>query len=135
MNKQKHQNLIKRYIAFFTFCIVLILIGVFASIPIEINVTINSVGEKPPFLLAFLFSTSLLSLSVGMGYSAYQYWFEEEKARANVKKSIERLSNHSFIFQLPIYNPTFLFWFLRVTTPVAALMLFGIFLLVAFSAF
>ena len=114
---------------------VLILIGVVASIPIEINVTINSVGEKPPFLLAFLFSTSLLALSVGMGYSAYQYSFEEEKARANVKKSIERLSNHSLIFRLPIYNPTFLFWFLRVVTPVATLMLFGIFLLVAFSAF
>jgi hypothetical protein len=36
---------------------------------------------------------------------------------------------------LPIYKPAFLFWFIRCTVPVAALMLSSLFLVVVFSAF
>jgi hypothetical protein len=125
--------MVKRYFSFFTFCVVLLLIGVALSIPAKLE--INSVGEKPPFVFAFLFSVTLLASATGGFYFSYLYWFQEEKSRANLKTSIEKLANRSVLFRLPIYNPKFLFWYIRLTFPILALFLFVLFLLVLFSAF
>jgi hypothetical protein len=133
MGKQRQQNLVKRYILVFTLCVIILLIGVIASVPIKVEV--HSVGEKPPFLFALLFSVSLLAMSIGAVYLSYLSWFQGEMARTNLTKAIEQLVNSFVIFRLPIYNPTFLFWFIRFTVPVAALMLFGLFLLVVFTEF
>ena len=133
MEKQKQKNLVKRYVSFFAFCAVILLIGVFLSVPIKVEV--HSVGEKPPFLFALFFTISLLATAIGAAYLSYLYWFQGIKARTNLEATIERLANRFFIFRLPIYNPTFLFWFIRLTIPVAALLLLWLFLLVMFSAF
>ncbi len=133
MEKQKKQNLIKRYVSCFAFCAVILLISVVFSIPIKIEV--HSVGEKPPFLFALFFAISLLATAIGATYLSYLYWFQGIKARTNLEATIERLAKRFFIFRLPIYNPTFLFWFIRVFVPITALILFGLFLLVLFSAF
>jgi len=133
MDKQKHQSLIKRYISFFAFCLVLLLIAIITSDPIKVEV--HSVGGKPYFLFALLFSTLLLGSTIGMAYSTYLGWFQEAKARSNVKYSMEKLANRFFIFRLPIYNPTFIFWFIRIISPIATLLFFCLFLLVVFSAF
>ncbi len=50
MEKQKQQNLIKRYVSFFAFCAGTLLIGVVLSVSMKVEV--HSVGEKPPFLFA-----------------------------------------------------------------------------------
>jgi hypothetical protein len=113
--------------------VIILLIGVIVSVPIKVEV--HSVGEKPPFLFAVLFSVSLLATSIGAAYLSYLFWFQGEKARKNLTTSLDQLTNRFFIFRLPIYNPTFLFWFMRLTLPVTALMLFGLFLLVLFRAF
>lgn len=133
MDKQRQQSLVKRYVSFFAFCVIILLIGVIASVPIKLEV--HSVGVKPPFLFAILFSVSLQATSVGAAYLSYLVWFQGQKTRKDLTTSIDQLANRFFIFRLPIYNPTFLFWFMRLTLPVTALMLFGLFLLVLFSAF
>ncbi len=133
MEKQKHQKLLKRYAAFFVLCTVILLAGVVFSIPIKVNV--HSVGEKPPFLFALLFSIMLLAIAIGGVYLSYLYWFQVIKARKNLTTSMEQLANRSFIFRLPIYNPKFLFWFIRLTAPLATFLAFGLFLLTVFSAF
>ena len=133
MDKQRQQGLVKRYVSFFVFCVIVLLVGVVFSVPIKVEV--HSVGEKLPFLFALLISVSLLAMSIGAAYLSYLYWFQGEKARTNLATSIEQLANRFVIFRLPIYNPIFLFWFIRFTIPVASLILFGLFLLVVFSAF
>jgi len=133
MEKQKQKNLIKRYVSFFAFCAVILLIGVVLSVPIKVEV--HSVGEKPPFLFALFFAISLLATAIGAAYLSYLYWFQGVKVRTNLEATIEKLANRFFIFRLPIYNPTFLFWFIRAFVPITALMLLGLFLLVLFSAF
>jgi ABC-type proline/glycine betaine transport system permease subunit len=75
MGKQKHQNLVKRNVSFFAFCVLILLIAVIFSVPIKVEV--HSVGGKPPFV----------------------------------------------------------FWFIRIISPIVAMLLFGLFLLVLFSAF
>ena len=111
----------------------MLLVGLVFSVPIK--VAVHSVGEKPPFLFALLFSALLLTAAFGAVYLSYLYWFQGVKARKNLATSMERLANRSFIFRLPIYNPAFLFWFIRLTVPVTAFILFGLFILVLFSAF
>lgn len=133
MEKQKQQNLIKRYISFFAFCAGILLIGVVLSIPMKVEV--HSVGEKPPFLFALFFSILLLASAIGSIYLSYLYWFQGIKARKNLAITIEQLAVRSFIFRLPIYNPAFLFWFIRFTIPVVAILVSGLFLLTVFSAF
>jgi hypothetical protein len=133
MSKQNYNNRVKRYVSFFAFCVIILLIGILFSIPAKVE--IHSVGEKPPFLFALVFSISLFATAIGMTYASYLYWFHGTKARANLETSIERLAKRFFIFRLPIYHPAFLFWFIRLTAPFVALMLFGLFLLVVFSAF
>jgi len=98
MDKQKHQNLVKRYVSFFAFCVIILLIGIVASVPIKVEV--HSVGEKPHFIFALLFSAMLLATAIGMAYSTYLGWFQEAKARSNVKYSMEKLASRSFIFRL-----------------------------------
>ena len=132
MDNQKRQNLVKRYVSFFAFCVIILLIGVIASVPIKIEV--HSVGGKPPFIFALLFSVILLASAIGFSYSTYLGWFQAN-ARSNVEHTIEEMRKRFFIYRLPIYNPTFIFWFIRVISPVAAVILFGLFLLVLFSAF
>src|SRR5687767_1910840 len=114
--------MVKRYISFFTFCVFLLLIGVALSIPVKVEV--NSVGEKPPFVFAFLLSVASLASAIGGFYVSYLYWFQEEKARANLKTSIEKLANRSVLFRLPIYHPKFLFWYIRLIFPILALLSF-----------
>jgi hypothetical protein len=133
MEKQKNQNLLKRYVAFLVFCTFILLTGVVLSVLMRVEV--HSVGEKPPFLFALLFSVLLLAAAMGAIYLSYIYWFQGVKARQKLTTSIEQLADRFFIFRLPIYNPAFLFWFIRLTVPVAAIMLSGLFLLVLFSAF
>ncbi len=133
MGKQKHQNLVKRNVSFFAFCVLILLIAVIFSVPIKVEV--HSFGGKPPFIFALLFSAMLLAAAIGMAYSTYLGWFQEAKARSNVKHVIADMAKRFFIFRLPIYNPTFIFWFIRIISPIAAIMLFGFFLLVLFSAF
>lgn len=107
--------------------------GVVLSIPM--NVEIHSIGEKPPFLFALFFSILLLVSAMGAIYLSYLYWFQGIKARKNLTTAIEQLAIRSFIFRLPIYNPSFLFWFIRFTIPVVAILVSGLFLLTVFSAF
>ena len=133
MDKQKQQNLVKRYVSFFAFCVLILLIGVIFSVPIKVEV--HSVGGKPPFIFALLFSAILLAAVIGMAYSTYLSWFQEAKTRSNVKHSIEEMKKRFLIYRLPIYNPTFIFWFIRIISPIAVILLFGLFLLVLFSAF
>jgi NADH:ubiquinone oxidoreductase subunit 6 (subunit J) len=66
MEKQKQQNLIKRYVFFFAFCVGILLIGVVFSIPMKVEV--HSIGEKPPFLFALFFSFLLLACAIGAIY-------------------------------------------------------------------
>jgi len=133
MEKQKQQNLIKRYVSFFAFCVGILLIGVVLSTPMKVEV--HSVGEKPPFLFALFFSILLLVSAIGATYISYLAWFQGEKARINLTTTIEKLVHRFIFFRLPIYNPIFLFWLIRLVTPVVAFLLFGVFLLVIFSAF
>ncbi|SRR6266496_4653521 len=133
MDKQRQQNLVKRYVLVFTLCVIILLIGVIASVPIKVEV--HSVGGKPPFIFALLLSVMLLASAIGMTYSTYFGWFQETKARSNVKHTIEEMRKRFFIYRLPIYNPTFIFWFIRIISPIAAIMLFGLFILVLLSAF
>src|SRR6185436_1361128 len=119
--------MVKRYISFFAICVVILLIGVIFSVPVRVE--IHSVGEKPPFLFALLLSITLLATAMAGFYISYLYWFQETKSRANLKTSIEKLANRSFLFRLSIYNPTFLFWYIRFASPIIAFMLFGLFLL------
>jgi phosphoglycerol transferase MdoB-like AlkP superfamily enzyme len=79
MSKQRQQSLVKRYVSFFAFCVIILLIGVIASIPIKVEV--HSVGEKPPFLFALLFSVLSLATAIGAAYLSYLYWFQGEKTR------------------------------------------------------
>src|SRR5437773_6442371 len=116
MEKQKQQNLIKRYVSFFAFCAGTLLIGVVLSVSMKVEV--HSVGEKPPFLFALFFSMLLLVSAIGATYLSYLSWFQEAKARINLTTTIERLANRFIFFRLPIYNPTFLFWCIRLTIPV-----------------
>jgi hypothetical protein len=133
MEKQKQQNLIKRYVSFFAVCAGILLIGVVLSIPMKVEV--HSVGEKPPFLFALFFLVVSLASAIGGFYVSYLYWFQETKSRTNLKTLTDRLANRFFLFRLPIYNPKFLFWYIRLTFPILALFLSGLFLLVLFSAF
>ena len=132
MEKQKQQNLVKRYVLVVTLCVIILLIGVIASVPIK--VAVHSVGGKPPFIFALLLSVMLLASAIGFAYSTYLGWLQA-KARSNVKHTIEEMRKRFFIYRLPIYNPTFIFWFIRIISPIAAVILFGLFLLVLFSAF
>ena len=132
MDKQKQQNLVKRYVLVVTLCVIILLIGVIASVPIK--VAVHSVGGKPPFIFALLLSVMLLASAIGFAYSTYLGWFNP-KARSNTQYTIEEMRKRSFIYRLPIYNPTFIFWFIRIISPIAAVILFGLFLLVLFSAF
>jgi hypothetical protein len=125
--------MVKRYISFFAFCVVLLLIGIALSISGEIEV--NSVGEKPPFVFALFFLVTSLTSTIGLFYVSYLYWFQETKARANLKTLIDRMAKGSFLFRLPLYNHQFLFWYIRLTFPILAIFLLGLFLLVLFSAF
>ena len=133
MEKQKQQNPIKRYVSFFTFCVGILLIGVVLSVPIKVEV--HSGGGKPPFLFALFFSILLLVSAIGAIYISYLSWFQGAKARANLTTTMEQLANRFIFFRLPIYNPTFLFWFIRLTIPVVAILVSGLFLLTVFSAF
>jgi hypothetical protein len=133
MDKQRQQSLVKRYVPFFVLCVIILLIGVIVSFPIKVE--IHSVNEKPPLLFAVIFSVSLLAAAIGATYLSCLFWFQGEKARNNLTTSINRLAKRFFIFRLPIYKPTFLFWFMRFNLPFTALLLFGFFLLVLFSAF
>ena len=133
MDKQKNHSLVKRYISFFAFCVFILIIGDALSVPIKVEV--RSVGDKPPFLFALFFSVILLASAIGGFYGSYLYWFQETKSRANLQTSMERLAQRSFLFRLPIYNPKFLFWYIRLTLPMLALFLLGLFLLVVSSAF
>jgi hypothetical protein len=130
---RKHNNLFKRYVSFFAFCIAALLIGFVFSVPVKVDV--HSVGEKPPFLFALFLAIFLLAMAIGATYLSYLSWFQGAKARTNLTASIEQFANRFVIFRLPIYNPAFLFWFIRVFIPIVALLLFGLFLLVVFSAF
>lgn len=132
MDNKKRKNPVKRYVSFFAFCVIILLIGVIASVSIKVEV--HSVGGKPPFIFALLFSAILLASAIGFAYSTYLGWFQA-KTRSNVKLSIEEMRKRFFIYRLPIYNPTFIFWFIRIISPIAAIILFGLFLLVLFSAF
>lgn len=133
MDKQRQQNLLKRYISFFAFCLIILLIGVIASIPIKMEV--HSVGEKPSFVFSFLVSAMSLAAAVVSSYSTYMCWFQADKARLNIKHSIEELAKQYFIYRLPLYNPTFIFWFIRIISPIIAILLFGLFLLMLLSGF
>ena len=133
MDKQRQQGLVKRYVYFFVFCVIILLIGIISSIPIKVN--IDSVGEKPSFLFSLLFSASLLAISIGAVYLSYLSWFRGKKSRTNLTNTIEQLADRFTIFHLPIYKPTFLFWLIRFAAPVTAIIFFTLFLLVLFSAF
>ena len=109
------------------------MVGVIFSVPIKVKV--NFVEGKPPFIFALLFSAMFLMSAIGMAYSAYLCWFQEAKARSNVKRSIEGMRKLFFIYRLPIYNPTFIYWFVRIISPIAAAILFGFSLLMLISAF
>ena len=131
MDKQKRQNLIKSYIAFWGFCFALLLIGVVASVPIELTVN----GAKLSFSSALVSSLILLVLSVGMAFSTYQCWFQENKARESLEKYLDRLRSYSLFARLPIYNQETLFWYYRIITPIAFILFFGLFLLVSLGSF
>ena len=100
MDKQRQKNLAKRYVSVFAFCVIILLIGVIASIPIKVEV--HSVGGKPPFMFAFLLSSILLASAIGTAYSTYLSWFREGKARSNIKYTIEEMRKRFFIYRLPI---------------------------------
>ena len=125
--------MVKRYISFIVFCVPILLILVIFSIPAKVE--IRSVGQKPPFLFALFLSIILLALAIIGFYGSYLCWFQGKKSRANIKTSIEKLANRFVLFRLPIYNPTFLFWYIRITFPIIALLLLGFFFLVLFTAF
>ena len=96
---------------------------------------IHSVGEKPPFLFALFFAISMLATAIGAAFISYLCWFQGKTARTKLGATIERLADRFLIFRLPIYNTTFLFWYIRFFSPITALLLFGLFLLGLFSAF
>ena len=126
--------MVKRYISFIALCVVILLIAVVLSMPVKVEV--HSVGEKPPFLFALLLLITLLVTAVLATYASYFAWFKEIKARSNIKNTIEQLANRYGYFRfLVITNVTFLFWFIRFTSPISALFSFGLFLLILFSAF
>jgi hypothetical protein len=131
MDKQRHQDLIKRYIAFFGICFVLLLVGVVASVPMELTVN----GAKLSFSSALIFSLILLALSVGMAVSSYQCWFQEKKTRENLEKYLDRLRSRSVFAHLPIYNQTTLLWYYRIITPIATIIFFCLFILVSLGSF
>ncbi len=133
MNKRKRQNLVKRYVFYTGFCIVILLSGIIFSVPIKIEV--NSVGVKPPFLFALFFSILLSTSAIGTAYISYMSWFQGTKIHNNLKISIEYLANRFFIFRLPIYNPTLLFWYIRITSPVVAFLLLILLFVLLKSAF
>lgn len=109
------------------------MIGIILSVPIKVEIL--SVGEKPPFLFALLLSIILLTMSAAGSYISFLSWFGETKFRTNFETSIEKLGDEFPFFRLPIYNPTLIFWFIRLIVPIASFLIFGLFLLVLFSAF
>ncbi len=133
MDKQRRQNWIKRNASFFALCVLVVLILVILTVPIKLEV--NSVGGKPPFLFALLFSALSLVATIGMAYSTYLAWFQEARARSNVKRTVEQLAKRFPIFRLPMWNPALVFWYLRIISPIASIILLGFFLLALLSAF
>ena len=131
MDKQKRQNLIKSYIAFFGICFALLLIGVVASVLMDLTVN----GAKLSFSSALISSLILLALSVSMAFSTYQCWFQKNKTRENLEKYLDGLRSYSLFARLPIYNQTTLLWYYRIITPIAFILFFGLFLLISLGSF
>ncbi len=117
--------LIKKYISFFSFCVGILLIGIILSVSTETEM----------YSVALFFSFFLLVAAIGAVYLSYLYWFQGTKARKNLTTSIEQLANRNFIFRYPKYDPAFMFWFIRLTIPLVAIFVSGLFLLIVVSAF
>ena len=127
----------KNYIAFFIFCIVVILIGFTIYLPHF--VVIDTIGNNPHFLFSFLillFSIICLAGAITVAYTSYYFWTDEKKAREGIKRMTEQMSNHYGIFHfLVITNVSFTLWFFRILGPFLALGLYGYFLLFLYTFF
>lgn len=115
--------MLKKYMAFIAFCFAVLILGVILSNPVKFK--IYAVGGKPPFLIALTLLFMSIASTVGSGYLSYLFWFDVPKAREKAKSFTERF---------PFYNPTFIFWYVRICYPIMTLFLFGLVLLM-FTAF
>ena len=126
--------MIRRYASCAVFSMAVLLVGVFLSLPISIEV--HSVGEKPPFLFAAFMLIASLFIVIMASHLSYTAWFDGAKTQERVGLRMERLAERYGPFRfLVITNRFFLLWFIRIFYPVVALFSLGLFALVLLSAF
>ena len=124
--------MVKRYASCAVFSIAVLLIGVFLSLPISVN----RVGEKPPFLFAAFMLIASFLITIGTSYLSYTAWFNGTTTQEKVGLAMERLAkSYGHFGFLVITNRFFLLWFIRIFYPILALFSLGLFALVLLSAF
>jgi hypothetical protein len=112
----------------------MVLIGVLLSLPFSIEV--NSLGEKPPFILAVLLLLTSLSIFVRNSYQAFTAWVDGAQTREKLGLRAEQLAKQLGGFRfLVITNSTFLLWYTRIASPVVALLGLSLFAVVFMTAF
>ena len=123
-----------RYISFAVFCVVVLFVGVLLSLPFSVRV--DSVGEKPPFLLALLLLLTSLYIFIMFLYRSFNSWVDGAKTREKLGVRAEQLAKQLGAFRfLVITNSTFLLWQVRIAYPIIALLGLGLFALILLSAF
>src|SRR5215213_8808480 len=101
----------RKYASCAVFSVVVLLVGVILSVPISVGV--NSVGEKPPFLLAVLMLVSSLFILIGTSYLSYTAWFDGAKTQERVGLVMDHLAKSYGYFRfIVITNRLFLLWFI-----------------------
>jgi len=126
--------MIRGYASCAVFSVAILLIGVFLSLPVSIEV--HRVGEKPPFLFAAFMLIASLFILIMASYLSYIAWFDGAKTQERVGLRMERLAKRYGPFRfLVITNRFFLLWFIRIFYPVVALFSLGLFALFLWSAF
>jgi uncharacterized membrane protein len=112
--------MVRKYISFAVFCLIVLLVGIVLSLPFSIRVT--STGEKPPFLLALLLLITLFFSFIMPLYLSYQAWVDEAEARKKLGSRAEQLAKQYGLFRfLVVTNTTFLLWNARIVYPIVAL--------------
>src|SRR5215207_4325564 len=90
-------TMVRRYISFAIFCLIVLFVGVVLSLPFSIRVT--STGEKPPFLLALLLLITSFCCFIMPLYLSYKAWVNEPETRENLGSRAEQLAKRYGVFR------------------------------------
>jgi hypothetical protein len=133
MSNKRQLNSTKRYGTFFVYGVLAIVIGFTLGVLNKGEGV--SINWESSFLFTLFLSVVLMVLAFSAAYLTYQYWFQEDETRKKLTSSIKKMGKEMVIFRSQVYNPKYLFWYIKIISPIILTISLAIFFLVVFSAF